>query len=214
MAQLGGGAIDRPGLAREIGPEINDRGHVSTGMVQLTPGSFEARIAPLNALSNGKSPSPDSEVIEKDPHVGRTVCEADFGPLSHRLATSCRTPPASIPYFFCNSLITLQSPRMPCAAVYDARFGERGSTICWSCTRVLNSASYRCRPRLIRGMRRSADQISWRTVGISLPRSQLNVNSQVQKSRSPMVSYPKRGGCQNKRTWSAASLTFVPDIRA
>src|SRR5207244_412127 len=43
---------------------------------QLAPAGFEARIAPLKALSNGKSPA------RRRPHAGRAVCNVDFGPLS------------------------------------------------------------------------------------------------------------------------------------
>jgi hypothetical protein len=65
VAQLGRGAVERPGLAREIGPEIDDRNHASVGhgFTWHPPdfNDFEARIALLNALSNGKSPSPEAE---------------------------------------------------------------------------------------------------------------------------------------------------------
>jgi len=56
MAQLGRGMVERPGLTREIGPEIDDR---DRGFSWHPPVStvFDPRIASLNASSNDKSGS-------------------------------------------------------------------------------------------------------------------------------------------------------------
>src|SRR5262249_31401500 len=65
VVQLGSGAIERPGLAREIRPEVDDRGRGDIGHdFSWHPPDFDGfgvRIAPLNALSNRKSPSARSE---------------------------------------------------------------------------------------------------------------------------------------------------------
>ena len=57
VAQLDRGAVERPGLSRERGPEIDDRDRVSIGhgFSWLASTVFDARIAPFNASSNGKS---------------------------------------------------------------------------------------------------------------------------------------------------------------
>ena len=61
VAQLGRGMVERPGLAREIGAEIDDRDRVSIGhgfsWHPLVSTVFDPRIASLNASSNDKSGS-------------------------------------------------------------------------------------------------------------------------------------------------------------
>lgn len=75
VAQLGRGAIERPGLSREIGPRSMTGMTLASGMFQLAPASFEARIAPLNAVSDGKSPEPEPEGDRRRPHASRAVCD-------------------------------------------------------------------------------------------------------------------------------------------
>jgi hypothetical protein len=52
VAQLGRGAVERPGFAREIGPEIDDRNRISVGhdfcSQPLNFNVFEARVAPVS----------------------------------------------------------------------------------------------------------------------------------------------------------------------
>jgi hypothetical protein len=88
VAQLGRGAVERPGLAREIRPEIDHRNRVGVrhGFSRYPPNfnGIVARIAPLNALSNGKSPTRRSEDGRRRTHAGRAVDGADLGPLSKR----------------------------------------------------------------------------------------------------------------------------------
>jgi hypothetical protein len=70
VAQLGRGAVERPGFSREIGPEIDNRDRVSIGHgFRLAPAGFEARIAPLSALSNRKSPAPESPTRRPSNHA-------------------------------------------------------------------------------------------------------------------------------------------------
>src|SRR6516162_10834726 len=55
---------------------------LASAWFKLVPVGFDARIAPLNALSNGKSPAPEPEGDRRRPHAGRAVCDVDLGPLS------------------------------------------------------------------------------------------------------------------------------------
>jgi hypothetical protein len=60
---------------------------------QLAPADFndfEARIAPFNALSNGKPPSPEPEGDRRRPHAGRAVGDVDLGPLSKPTTAALR----------------------------------------------------------------------------------------------------------------------------
>ena len=53
MAQLGRGMVERPGLARKIGPKIDDRDRFSVehdfGWYAADFNGFEVRIVPLHA---------------------------------------------------------------------------------------------------------------------------------------------------------------------
>jgi hypothetical protein len=84
VTQLGRGTVERPGLSREIGSEIDDRDHVSVGHdfsrhPLLRPFSTP-RIAPLDASSNGKSAATARD--QSRPDQVAPLGDGDLGPLS------------------------------------------------------------------------------------------------------------------------------------